>query len=83
MKVAVKGQDVIPTFHPVEVTFTLETQGELDALGCCFNSGFVTHALEGIGGVRNVGWHTIYQAIKRLGANLQKTDAFNKILRRE
>ena len=70
-------------FHPVDITFTLETQGELDAMGCCFNSGLVTRALEVTSGIKNVGWHTAFQTFKRLGANTEKSLAFNCLLTKE
>ena len=69
-------------FQPVDVTFTLETQAELDALGCCFNSGIVTNALEKVSNA-NGDWHSIFTAFKGIGARLTKTLMFNRLLRRD
>ncbi len=81
MKVTAKCKDIEPTFVPVEVTFTLETQAELDAMGCCFNSGIVTSTLEKVSNASG-DWHSIYIAFKGVGAKLTKTMMFNKILRK-
>lgn len=76
MKVTATPRDKV--FQPVDITFTLETQAELDALGCCLNSDYVTYALGAIS--NSVGWCTAYQTFQRLGANLEMTDSFNKTL---
>ncbi len=78
MKVIV-GEPV-KTFQPLEVTFVIETQAELDALGCCFNSGVVTYGLERLSGSAD-GWHTIFRVFKSCGADLTGTAEFNKRLR--
>ncbi len=82
MKVTAKRQDHVPTFEPVEVTFTLESQKELDALGCCFNSGIVTRALEKVSNAEG-NWHDTFAVLMGIGAKLTKTMMFNRLLRRE
>ena len=77
MKVTTRHPDHVPTFEPVEVTFTLETQAELDALGSLFNTASVTQALSAISGPTSQ-WGIVYQTFKDLDANIKQTFGFSR-----
>ena len=67
--------EIVGEFRPVKVTFTLETQGELDAFGSLFNSAVILDAIRRIAG-KETSCSTLYKALKDAGANIDLTDQF-------
>ena len=71
MKVAYKN----PTFVPVELTITFETQNQLDAFASLMNSHPVTSALLGVSGVDIADWGKLgraYTVMQKMGADTSR-----------
>ena len=67
--------NTVEKFPPVEITFRLESQQELDAFGSLFNTSCIITALDSIMG-ENIRWHEVYEALKAAGANIHLTTQF-------
>lgn len=68
MKVAASKQQTPPAFTPVHVTFTLESQEELNALYRLFNTAVVCSVLEGAGLSHQFDDGAPYQVLESVGA---------------
>ncbi len=74
MKVTIR--QLTKTFQPVSVTFTLETQKELDALGTLFNHYPTLRALKNISGTP---WGGIYSQLAEAGADIHLIEAIDAV----
>ena len=74
MKVTIKP--ISKVFQPMSVTFTLETQKELDALGTLFNS---CRVIDGMGRITgdSSSFDTVYQRLESSGADVNLQNIFN------
>ncbi len=68
----------IPTFQPLEVTFVIETQAELDALGTCFN---YAPNLDSLKEISDVDWEGLYDRFAEVGADIHLTGVFDMFSR--
>ncbi len=67
------------SFAPVSVTFTLETQKELNALGSLFNYVPILTALSEISDDEKI-WDNLHEKFNALGADLNRVRVFEKSL---
>lgn len=65
------------SFQPVKVTFTLETQGELNALGSLFNTIDILLALNDVSGSDVWIQGCVYKLFKQAGAEIHSTGRFS------
>ncbi len=65
-----------PEFKPVSVTFTFDTQAELDAFGSLFNTSVVIRALCGVSGSEEWSEVEIFGVLAKAGASFQLTREF-------
>jgi len=64
----IEGKKTEPEFKPVQVTFTFESQLELDVIGSIFNSATIAQKIgELIGGPAK-----FYECFKKVGANIER-----------
>jgi len=64
----IEGKKPEPDFKPVRVTFTFETQDELDVIGSLFNSGNLAIKLNEL--LDSCDYY--YEVFKELGADINK-----------
>ena len=75
MNIAIASQ--AKTFQPIDVTFTLETQAELNALGSLLNCWSALNGIEKITGERR-SWVRAYEALADAGADIHQIQAIIK-----
>ncbi len=69
MKIVTALVDRKPAFKPVSITFTFETQKELDEMGRLFNYGHFTDVFR-----KRMGWKgPFYQFFEDIGADVMPT----------
>ncbi len=76
MKITAIPQEKGTSFQPVDITFTLESQGELNALGSLFNTCHVIcglHKTDGNDwGMALSPWLDVHKVLEILGADTGK-----------
>ena len=79
MKVEVESKEA--EFKPVRITFTLETQDELNTLGSLFDTAWIADVLDDI--VGDGEWGKIWETFRDAGADLSSDYHDNKFDRNE
>ena len=76
MKVTAIPRDKV--FQPVDVTFTLETQKELDALGTLFNTTSIVRILNTMCIGDRSSWGNVHPVFESLGADIHQVSRFTR-----